>query len=144
MIDDSSSSQARGLVRPALSLAGCVVTFVLVFLPFAWGNSGLNGPIGLVAAAAICLAAGWVAEAMAFSLRGSVTPLGIMLLGMAVRLAPPLGICLILAVQGASGRQHLAFIVYLLTLYLATLALETWLMVKRVGREPSDLNHNVR
>jgi hypothetical protein len=57
-----------------------------------------------------------------------------MLVGMAVRIVPPLVICLVLAVQGASGRQHLAFIAYLLTFYCVTLAFETWLAVHRAGK----------
>ena len=142
MTDDPNSSPFRGLVRPALLLAGCIVTVALVLLPFAMGRSGSNGPLGLAAAAAICLAAGWVAEAMAYALSRSVAPLGVMLLGMAVRMIPPLGICLFLAAQGASGRQYLAFICYLLTFYLVTLALETWLTVKRVSGDSSHLNHN--
>ena len=42
-----------------------------------------------------------------------------------------LAVCIGLAAFGQSGRQHLAFIGYLLTFYLVTLALETWLAVKR-------------
>src|SRR5262245_55296415 len=105
MIDDLNSSPFRGLLRPAAVLAACIFTVALLLLPFAFGRSGFNGPLGLAAAAAICLVTGWVAEVLAYALRGSITPLGIMLLGMGVRMIPPLGICLALAAQRADGRQ---------------------------------------
>jgi hypothetical protein len=142
MIDEPNSSPFRGFVRPALLLAGCVLAVALLLLPVAWGRSGSGGPIGLATAAAVCLAAGGTAEALAYSLRRSVTPLGVMLLGMGIRMSPPLGICLVLAARRVNGREHLAFIAYLLTFYLVTLALETWNAVKRIPRNPSRLNHN--
>jgi len=95
---------------------------------------------GLAVAAAICLVAGWIAELLAFMLHGRVMPLAVMLLGMAVRMLPPLGICVALAARGSSGRDHLAFIVYLLAFYLITLALETWLTVGRVAHTTAPTN----
>ena len=142
MIDDLNSSPFRSLLRPVLVLTGCVFVVALVLLPFAWGRTGSNGPLGLAAAAAICLASGWTAEGLAFALQRSVQPLGIMLLGMTVRMIPPLAICLVLAAKGADGRQYVAFVGYLLTFYLVTLALETWLTVKRISRNSSHLNHH--
>jgi len=142
MIDDLPSSPIRGFVRPALVFVGCVCAVALLLLPLAWGRPGSGGPIGLAAAAAICLAAGWLAEGVSSMLHRSVAPLGVMLLSMGIRISVPLGICLVLAAQGASGRQYLAFIGYLLTFYLVTLALETWLTVKRVPRNSSHSNHN--
>ncbi len=56
---------------------------------------------------------------------------------MAIRMVPPLAICVVLAAQGADGREHLAFIGYLLAFYLVTLAVETWLAVKRVRNHAS-------
>lgn len=144
MIDDLRASPIRGFLRPALLLAGCVFVAALALLPVTLGKAGSGGPLGLAIAAAVCLAAGWVAEGFAWFLHCRVSPLGVMLLGMAIRMLPPLGICTVLAAQGASGRQHLAFICYLLTFYLVTLASETWLTVKRVARDSSSLNHGAR
>jgi hypothetical protein len=144
MIDELHSSPFRGFARPALLLAGCVGAVALLLSPFAMVRSGSGGMTGLAIAAVICLVAGWVAEALACLLQRSVSPLGVMLLGMTVRMLPPLGVCLVLAAQGARGREHLAFICYLLAFYLVTLALETWLTVKRISLTSSNLNHSAR
>jgi hypothetical protein len=120
-------------VRAALLVGGCVLVVALAILPFAAGRSGTAGLGGVGLAAAICLLAAWAAEALAWMLDQRVSPLGLMLLGMAIRMLPPLAICVGLAAKGASGRQHMAFIVYLLAFYMVTLALETWLTVQRVA-----------
>jgi hypothetical protein len=140
MIDELPASPVRGFLFPALLLAGVIFAVALALLPFALHRADSGGPLGLLTAAAICLAAGWVAEGLAFTLQRQVAPVGVMLLGMAIRMTPPLGICLFLAAQGQSGRQHLAFICYLLLFYLATLAIETWLAVKRISHASSQLN----
>jgi hypothetical protein len=144
MIDDFNWSPFRGFVRPVLVLAGCVFAVALLLLPFAWGRIGSGGPLGLAVAGAICLIAGCAAEGLSFVLRRRVAPLNAMLLSMAVRIVPPLGICLVLAARRVDGRDHLAFIAYLLVFYLATLAVETWLAVKRVSHSSSHFNHNAR
>ena len=58
---------------------------------------------------------------------------------MMVRMILPLGVCVAPRwPSGQSGRQHLAFIGYLLAFYIVTLALETWLAVKRTsGHSPT-------
>jgi hypothetical protein len=120
-------------LRSSLLLAGCVGVVALLLAPFAMRSTGSAGFGGLALAASICLAACWAAELAIFSLGSHVSPLSGMLLGMAIRMVPPLGVCVALAAQGANGRQHLAFIGYLLAFYLVTLALETWLTVHRVA-----------
>ena len=142
MIDDLRASQVRGFLRPALLLAACIVVVALLLAPFALGKEGSGGLGGLMIAAVVCLIAGLLAEALACFLHGTASPLAVMLLGMAIRMAPPLGICMALALRGMAGRDHLAFICYLLTFYLVTLALETWLTVTRVARDSSNLKHN--
>jgi hypothetical protein len=140
MIDDLNSSPLRGFLRPVLLLAGCVFAVALLLLPFAWGRTGSAGPVGLAIAGAVCLCAASVAEGLACLLQHRIAPLGVMLVGMAVRMVPPLGICLYMAAQGARGRENMTFIVYLLAFYLVMLALETWLTVKRVARGSAKLN----
>ncbi len=142
MIDNLRASPIRGFLRPGLLLAACVFAVALLLSPIAFGRPGSGGLGGLFIASAICLVAGSLAEGLAWLLHGSVSPLGVMLLGMTVRIVPPLGICIALAAQGAGGREHIAFICYLLTFYFVTLALETWLAVKRVSRNSSHVNHN--
>lgn len=142
MIDDLNPSPLRGILRPVLTLTGCVFVVALLLLPFTWGRTGLNGPAGLGVAAGICLVSGWVAEGLACALHRYIAPLGVMLLGMTVRVLPPLGVCLALAAQRADGRPYLPFIGYLLTLYLVTLAVETWLGTQRASRDSHPFNQN--
>ncbi|HJQ78925.1 MAG TPA: hypothetical protein VJ828_03170 [Lacipirellulaceae bacterium] len=103
-------------------------------------QSGSAGLLGVGAAAAILLISGMAAEGLATVFARLDTPLAALVIGMIARMTPALVICLVLALQGTHGRRHLAFICYLLAFYLATLALETWLAVKRVHHTP-DLTH---
>jgi hypothetical protein len=132
---------SRGFARSALALATCIVVVALLFIPFAMRQSGSAGLFGLGAAAAILLMSGLAAEGLATVFARLGTPLAALVIGMIARMTPALVICLVLALQGTHGRRHLAFICYLLAFYLATLALETWLAVKRVNHTPSDLTH---
>jgi hypothetical protein len=141
MIDELRPSHTRGFLYPALWLAGPVLVVALLLLPFALPRSGSGGPGGLAVASAVCLSAGWSAEATALALKGRVAPLTVMLLGMAIRLAPPMALCLVLVAARQGGQQHLAFIVYLLIFYVVTLAVETCLSVKRLGHTTSNMNH---
>lgn len=126
----------QSFFRSAFWLALCVVTTAMLMLPVAWTRSGLNGPLGLLGAAVLVLLCGWAAEAVAWALGREKSPAGA-LLGMAVRMLPPLGLCAILAAQGAKGREFLPFIGYLLVLYLVTLALETCISVRRIAAQAS-------
>ena len=121
------------LVRSAFVLSSCIAVIALILTPYAIGQTGSAGLIGVLAAALICLFSGLASEGFAYISGRGATPLLGMLLGMAARMAPPLVICLVLAGQGADGRRHLAFVCYLLVFYFATLAVETWLAVKRVN-----------
>src|SRR5262245_35720714 len=82
----------QSFFRSAFWLALCVVTTTLLMLPAALGRDGLNGPMGLCGAALIVLLCGWIAEAIAFALRQDKSPAGA-LLGMAIRMLPPLAVC---------------------------------------------------
>jgi hypothetical protein len=128
-----SESSRTSFWRSSLLLTGCVVVGGLALAPFAFSKTGSAGLGGVALAGAITLVCGLVTEGAAFLLGRQTSPLVTMLLGMGIRMAPPLGICLYLAAQGARGREHLAFIVYLLAFYLVTLALETWFSVRRLN-----------
>jgi hypothetical protein len=125
-------------------IAGCILLVALMLLPIALGRTGSGGPLGLAVAAAICLGTAWLSEALVYAMNRHLPPLALMLLGMGTRLLLPLGVCLALAVQGANGREYLAFLCYLLTFYLATLAVETWLTVRRVAGASTSLNFDAR
>jgi hypothetical protein len=127
----------HGFARSAIMLFACTLAAALVLTPFAMGRSGSGGLIGLILAAAICLFSGLVAEAIS-SIVLRTSPLGALMVGMMVRMFAPLGVCVALLATGQSGRDHLPFIGYLLTFYMFTLGLETWLAVKRSSHPPSD------
>ena len=130
-----------GIVRSGLVLVGSILAIAvpLCLLSVAMEQAGLNGPAGVIGAAAVCLFAGLSADAAAALANRAASPLVALLVGMALRSLPPLIVCLILAVQGG-GREHLPFVVYLLTFYLVTLALDTWWAVLRVAGTASHLN----
>jgi hypothetical protein len=128
-----------------LLLTACVLAVALLLVPVAIQQDGTGGSLGLLVAALICWLSGLVADASALYLSRAVSPLAGMMSAMAVRMILPLTVCVALAAMGQGGRQHLAFIGYLVAFYIATLALETWLAVKRVaGPSPTSLPKNAR
>ena len=122
-----------GLVRSALMLLACISVVALALTPVAMNNSGTGGLAGLAVAAALCFAAGFAAEALSTVLARAGQTLAAPMVGMGIRMLPPLGLCLALAASGQSGREHLPFVCYLLALYFTTLVMESWLAVKRVA-----------
>jgi hypothetical protein len=127
----------HGLVRSAIMLLAWTLGAALLLVPVAFGGTGSNGPLGLVVAAAICLFSGLTAKWAAIAISGTA-PIGAALVQMVVRMLIPLGVCVALVATGQNGRDHVFFIGYLLTLYMVTLGVETWLSVKRA----SVLSHN--
>jgi hypothetical protein len=144
MIDEVRPSPVHGFLHPAFTLAGVLFVVALLLLPFAIRQAGSAGIGGLAVAGLVCLVAGCVAEVITFALAGRVAPVSIMLLGMGVRVLPPMAICIGLLATGQSGRDHLSFIGYLLAFYLTTLATETYSAVKRLSTATSHLNHAIR
>jgi hypothetical protein len=130
-----SDEMSRNFGRSALVLSSSflIVALLLMLVAVLLGQSGSGGILGVIVAAAICLFAGLAAEAIASLVHAAGSPLGALLAGMTIRLLPPLGVCLILAVRGG-GRENLAFVIYLLTFYLLTLTLDTWWAVRRAAR----------
>ncbi|MCI0335446.1 MAG: hypothetical protein L0228_19740 [Planctomycetes bacterium] len=112
-------------------------------MPIAMRQTGSGRPMGLAIAAAICLFSGLISEAIA-GFMARTSPLAAMLIGMMVRMALPLGVCVALVSLGQNGRDHLAFIVYLLALYMVALAFETRLAVKRAAGPASTRNQSPR
>jgi Zn-dependent protease with chaperone function len=132
----SATATMHGFARSAIMLSACILAAALLLTPFALGRAGSSGMIGLILAAAICLLSGLVAEALANTV-SRTSPFGAALIGMMVRMFAPLGVCVALLATGHRGRDHLPFIGYLLTFYMFTLGLETWLAVKRSSHPPT-------
>lgn len=121
-----------GIVRSAILLAACIFIVALLLTPVALRQPGSGSPSGLGIAALVCLISGLISESLTAVLSRS-NPLSATLVGMAVRMILPLGVVVALVARGQSGRQHLAFIGYLLTFYVVILVLETILAVKRAS-----------
>jgi hypothetical protein len=133
----------HGLVRSAIMLSACVLATALVLMPVAVTQSGSNGPLGLGSAAGICLFSGLIAEGAAIVL-SRTSPVGGAICGMMVRMFIPLGVCVAILAAEQSGRDNLYFIVYLLTIYMVVLGVETWIAVKRSSDPPSTSNRSLR
>ncbi|HEX5472209.1 MAG TPA: hypothetical protein VFW73_09995 [Lacipirellulaceae bacterium] len=133
-----------GLLRSALTLTIAVTAVAAVLLPFARHRTGSAGMLGLVAAAGICLASAIAAECLTALLTRAARSLAAQLSGMIMRMLLPLAACLVLALQGFRGRENLAFVGYLLSFYIAMLAFETWLAVKRVAGPNESLRPSAR
>jgi hypothetical protein len=123
----------HGFVRSALLVSVVILVIALLLAPFAARQTDMNGMRGLGSAAAICLFAACAAEGVGCVLSRIGSHLAAMLFSMALRFIPPLAVCFVLAANGAGGQRYVAFVCYLLVFYLATLAVETWLAVKRVS-----------
>jgi hypothetical protein len=128
--ETSAPANLHGFARSAIMLCACILAASLMLMPLAVSRAGSGGLLGLILAAAICLFSALVAEAVSCVV-SRTSPLGAALISMMVRMFVPLGVCVALVATGESGRDHLPFIGYLLTFYMFTLGLETWLAVKR-------------
>jgi hypothetical protein len=129
----------HGLVRSAIMLTACVLATALILMPVAAMHAGSNGPLGLAIAAGICLISGLIGE-LASIIVSLTSPVGGAICGMMVRMFIPLGVCLAILAAGQNGREHVYFIVYLLTFYMVVLGLETWIAVKRSSDPPASSN----
>ena len=109
---------------------------LLVIGPMAWLLQGAAGVVQAAAAAAICCLAGLSALVLTGRLFRSQQALLGMLLSMALRSIPPLGICMLLAISG-QGQQYLGFVGYLLVFYMAGLAAETYASVRIIQESSS-------
>lgn len=124
---------SHSFVRSALMLIACVLVAALLAAPFAMNHTGSAGPLGLAGAAIVCLFAAFLGDAVSLLLMRIGQPLAGAMAGMMVRMFPPLTICVVMAATRQAGREHLYFIFYLLAFYLVTLAVETWVAVKRAS-----------
>ena len=128
-LDDQHTGS--GPWRSMAILAAAVVILSFLVLPVAYWQQGLPGIAWATGAAALCLLTGIGAITATFYFARHPIPIIGMLLAMAVRMLPPLAVCLGLSARG-SGHDYFGFVCYLLLFYLATLAVETWLSVRMV------------
>jgi len=139
----SGPATMHGFVRSAIILGACILAAALLLTPIALRQPGSGNIVGLAIATGICLLSGLISDGVS-TFVARTSPLGASLIGMMVRMVLPLGVCVALLASGQNGRQHLAFIGYLLAFYMITLALETWLAVKRTAGPASTLNQSPR
>ncbi len=107
-------------------IAGC-----MVLMPAAWWLAGTQGGIEVGSAALVCLLSGLLALAVTSMQTLRRQPLAGMLFAMAIRLLPPLVVCLALSLRD-TGAKFSGFVCYLLLFYLISLAIETYLSVQQV------------
>src|SRR5919205_198912 len=101
----SGQDKSHGFVRSALMLLACICVVALVLVPVAINFSGSGGLGGLAVAAAVCLAAGFAAEAVSTFLARTGNTLAAAMVGMGIRMMPPLVLCVGLAASGENGRD---------------------------------------
>ncbi|MCI0493164.1 MAG: hypothetical protein L0Z07_09535 [Planctomycetes bacterium] len=132
-----------GFLHSAIWLVGCVGAVALLLMPVAVGSSGSRSTSGLLVAATICLVASFASESLGHLRLPPNFALAGLVLGMGIRMMPPLALVCLMAMEGESGRQHLAFVGYLLAFYLVTLTVGTMLAVKRLKSDSSELNSSL-
>lgn len=133
----------HGFVRSAIILAACILAAALLLTPLALRQPGSGSIFGLAIAAGICLLSGLISDGLSIVV-ARTSPLGASLVGMMARLVMPFGVCVALLASGQNGRQHLAFIGYLLVFNMITLAVETWHAVKRTNAHASASSQSPR
>lgn len=138
-----AANKRSGFLHSAVWLAACVTGTAVLLLPIAWTKSGTGSPWGLAFAAAVCFVASLASELCALILTGSGSALASLAIGMGARMLPPLAVCLFLAAAGQNGREHLAFVCYLIAFYLVTLTVDTMLAVRRLAAPSSWRNSSL-
>ncbi len=113
-----------------------VVAFGLV-APVAWGLEGVAGVTAAAVAAALCLAGAGVALLASRLARGPNGALAGRLLGMAARMAIPLGGGFAFQIRGGPLAEA-GLLYYLLIFYPITLSLETSLTLSSNNGTPSN------
>ncbi len=112
-------------------LVGIVVVLGVAVLPFSLWLEGLSGSFALGAAVLICLTSGLGSLIIGSLQVPRQYALYSLLLAMAVRIIPPLAVCLLLAFRGG-GSEYLGFVCYLVLFYIVTLSVETYVSIRRI------------
>jgi hypothetical protein len=126
------------LGRPAACFAVLTVAvacFFLVVSLFAFYGNGWAGVVAAAVAAWVCWFAAALALAIVMLLRGPQHGVAGVLGSMLIRMALPLAVGVFLSRQGGSLAEAGVFGM-IVTFYLFTLAIETWLSVSFISRNP--------
>ena len=138
VVDWGFHSSRQSLLRSSAILAGAMLLLALLILPVAYWQQGTQGLVEAAGAVLLCLLPSMAALALGHMLLGTKHGLFAILGGIALRMFPPMSVCLLLAFHGG-GQQWLQFITYLLISYMVALAVETSLSVGLLKeRQPTD------
>jgi hypothetical protein len=129
-----------GVARSVGILVLAVVGASLVIIPLANMVDSQDGVRQACNAAAICTVSGVAALLMGIVCTRIGNPLAGILGAMALRMAPPLLVCLVLAVR-ENNVDRTVFVFSLLAYYITTLAVETWLTVS-ANRSANSIGDN--
>jgi hypothetical protein len=124
------TAELRTLLARCLHLGTMVAVLWGLLLYPAYRIGGRDALIGLSVAAGLCLVPGWIVFVIASRIHGAGSQLPVVVIGGSVLrlLFVLLGV---IVVQGAwQGLGFTEFVVWLLLFYMATLAVETRLMLK--------------
>ena len=127
----STFGREGGFLRSTLLLIGAIVALYVAVVPVAIWQQGSPGFWQSATAALLCLLPAVAGLGVSYRLIGTPRALVALALAMALRLLPPLVVCLLLALRG-SGAEYMPFVCYLLLFYVATLTVETYLFVRLI------------
>jgi hypothetical protein len=120
-----------GFVAQSGIVIGGVTVFFLLLAPLGYALTGTAGLMAAGVAASVSLLAAQIALIVGQVFRGPAAPMYGMVAGMFARLTVALLVGVALQ-RGVPVLADAAMIVYLLVFYLATLAIETALLVARI------------
>jgi hypothetical protein len=117
--------------RHAGGVALWLTVVCLVLAPLVWALQGSIGLVAIVTAAFICGASSVGAQLIAVLLVGS-SPVHSVMIAMLLRMVPPLALCAAVGLR-RGPLTDAGIVFYMIGFYLVTLAVDTWLSVRRIS-----------
>jgi hypothetical protein len=136
--DSSTSSLClASWTRHAGGVALWLTAVGLILAPLVWALQGSLGLVALVAAASFCGASAIGAQLIATllagsALAGSASPIHAVMIAMLLRMVPPLALCAVVGLR-RGPLTDAGIVFYMIGFYLVTLAVDTWLSVRRIS-----------
>lgn len=131
--DSSTSSLClASWTRHAGGVALWLTAICLVLAPLVWALQGSAGIVALVTAALFCGASASGAQLIAVLLVGSAYPIHAVMIAMLLRMVPPLALCAAVGLR-RGPLTDAGIVFYMIGFYLITLAVDTWLSVRRIS-----------
>jgi hypothetical protein len=131
--DSSTSSLClASWTRHAGGVALWLTVVCLILAPLVWALQGNIGVVALVAAAFFCGASAIGAQLIAVLLVGSANPVHAVMIAMLLRMVPPLALCAVVGLR-RGPLTDAGIVFYMIGFYLVTLAVDTWLSVRRIS-----------